>query len=806
MLQLAADWRKRRMYISMNWISEFTDISGLNLKELIGRFTLSTAEVEEIHEYGKNIRDVVVGKIIDLQDHPNSKKLHLVKVDIGTEVVDCVCGAPNVYVGAIVPFAKLGGQVGDLEIKEAKIAGEISHGMCCSEKELGISDDHSGLMMLDDTYPLGTDIKTFMQLEDTIFEVDNKSLTNRPDLWGHYGIAREISVLTKRPLKPLDVVNTEVYKELAQIDVKVENTDKTFRYSCITISNIKQKKSPVNMRIRLTYCGMRPINLLADLTNYLMMELGQPMHAFDNDKVSKIRVKTYPETVNFLTLDGVERKVDSDTLLICDEKEPVAIAGIMGGELSEITEDTDSVLLESANFDGVSVRKSASRLGLRTEASARYEKIIDPELTVPAIERFIKLLTDIDPGAKVTSSLTDCYVKHYETIKIDFDKAYVDKYTGIDISSDQIEETLTGLGFGVTRNKDDFSLIVPSWRATKDVTIKADIIEEITRIYGYDNFEIQSTKSFLTPVRHSVERDNEYHMKQLLAERYAMNEVHSYIWYENKLNKELGIATEPNIRIINSVTAENDTIRSTMIPSLLGFVAKNVDSTPEMGMYEIGRVADGLKEDGLCNERKRLGIAIASKKLSEKEIYFKCKEIVEQLIAAIKNVTPAYTVKEELSKYNYVHPVNSAAIIVNGQEVGYFSILNPRVKNKIDKKLNVAFAEIDIEDLEKMAAESLRYTEVSKYPGVNIDLSLLTDKALRYETLADYISEYKSEYLQNYRLVDIFEDEKLLPGKKSVTVRLEFGSMERTLEGQEIQAMVDEILGILGTKGIEIRK
>lgn len=794
------------MFISMNWISEFTDLSGVNLKELIGRFTLATAEVEDIYEYGKNVRNVVVGKIIEINNHPNSKKLHLLKVDVGSEVVECVCGAPNVFVGAIVPFAKLGGQVGDLEIKEAKIAGETSCGMCCSEKELGISEDHFGLMMLDDTYPLGTDIKTFMQLEDTVFEVDNKSLTNRPDLWGHYGIAREIAVLTKRPLKPLEVVDTSVYKHLAEIDVKVENTEKTYRYSCITIADIKEKKSPINMKIRLTYCGMRPINLLADLTNYLMMELGQPMHAFDNAKVSNIRVKTYPETVDFLTLDGTQRKVDTDTLLICDEKEPVAIAGVMGGELSEITEETDSVLLESANFDGVSVRKSASRLGLRTDASARYEKIIDPELTIPAIERFIKLLTDIDPGAKVTSALTDSYVKHYDTITIDFDKGFVDKYTGIDISSNQIEETLTALGFGVSRKTDNFSVVVPSWRATKDVTMKADIIEEITRIYGYDNFDIRSTRSFLTPVRHSVERDNEYQIKQILSECYTMNEVHSYIWYDSKVNKELGIATEPNIRIINSVTAENDTIRSTIIPSLLAFVAKNADSNPEMGMYEIGRVANGLKSDGLCDERKRLGIVVASKKLSDKEIYFKCKEVVERIMSAIKNITPTFAQKEDLAKYNYVHPINSAAIKLKDMEIGYFSVLNPKIKNKIDKKLNVAFAEIDIEDLEKVAAESLRYTEVSKYPGVTNDLSLLVDKTLRYENIVEYIKEYKSEYLQGFGLVDIFEDDKLLPGKKSITVRFEFGSMDRTLEGQEIQSMVDELLAILNSKGIEIRK
>ena len=793
------------MLISMNWISEFTDLKGVDLKDLINRFTLSTAEVEDIYEMGKNIKDVVVGKIIEVNNHPNSKKLHLVKVDIGTEVVEVVCGAPNVYVGAVVPFAKLGGQVGDLEIKEVPIVGVLSSGMCCSEKELGISDDNSGLMIIEEDYPLGTDIKEFMELEDTIFEVDNKSLTNRPDLWGHYGIAREIAALNKRPLKPLELVDTSVYKSLAPIDLKVEDNERVYRFSCITMDNINIKKSPINMRIRLTYCGMRPINLLADLTNYLMMELGQPMHAYDNTKVREIRVKTYPETIEFLTLDDTLRKVDNDTLMICNSKEPVGIAGIMGGELSSISDDTSSVLLESANFDGASVRKSATRLGLRTDASARYEKTLDPEMTSLAIERFIKLIMDIDPGVKVTSSLTDAYVKRYDDITVDFDKAYVDKYTGIDISADMMEETLTNLGFKVKRDGDTFSVGVPSWRATKDVTMKADIVEEITRIYGYDNFDTYSTSSLLTPVHQSVERDNEYRIKSLLSYKYDMNEVHSYIWYETKINKELGIETEPNIRIVNSLTAENDTIRSTIIPSLLGFIPKNVDNNPEIGIYEIGRVSDGLKEDGMCNEKKRLGIVVASKKLNEKEVFFKLKEAIEQVLMDIKSIAPEFVENDTINKYNYVHPINSAGIKLKDEEIGYFSVLNPKVRDKIDKKLNVAFAEIDIDDMEKVEELPLEYKEVSKYPGVTVDLSLIVEKSISYKTLSSYIDMYPCQYLNRYYLVDIFEDEKQLPGKKSVTVRFEFVSMERTLESNEVQKMVDGLLSVLEGKGIELR-
>jgi len=550
---------------------------------------------------------------------------------------------------------------------------------------------------------------------------------------------------------------------------------------------------------------MRPINLLADLTNYLMMEIGQPMHAYDNRKVKDIRVKTFSEPVEFLTLDGVLRKIDTETLMICNSKEPVGVAGIMGGELSSIADDTTSVLLESANFDATSVRKSALRLGLRTDSSSRFEKTLDPEMTVTAIERFMKLLMDIDPGVKVTSCLTDNYIRRYDKITIDFDKEYIDKYTGIDIPADMMEETLSYLGFKVNRQGDKFSVVVPSWRATKDVTIKADIVEEITRIYGYDNFEVKSTKSFLTPVRHSVERDDEYRIKVLLSAKYDMNEVHSYIWYDTKLNKELGIATEPNIRIINSVTAENETIRSTMIPTLLGFVYKNVDSYPEMGMFEIGRVVDGLKEDGMCNEKKRLGIVMASKKQSEKEVFFKLKEAIEQVLLDIKNMAPVFVENNEINKYNYVHPVNSAGICLKDQEIGYISVLNPKIRNNIDKKLNVAFAEIDIDDMEKVSAVPLKFKEVSKYPGITVDLSLLVDKSMRYETLAKYIEEYPCEYLNKYYLIDVFEDEKLLPGKKSVTVRFEFVSMERTLEGHEIQNMVDRLLASLKEKQIELR-
>lgn len=456
------------MFLSMNWISDFVDLSGLDKMQLINKFSLSTAEVEnDIYHKGSDISGVVVGEIKSVEAHPDSKKLHLLKIDIGgDELCDVVCGAPNVRVGMKTAFAKVGAQIGEITITPRELAGFTSNGMCCSEKEIGISDNHDGIMEITDDIPLGTDLKSVYDIDDIIFEVDNKSLTNRPDLWGHYGIAREFAALSGRELKPLDMCDLSKYDSLEKVDLKIEDP-LCQRYSCIKFANISKHVSPVNMRIRLYYCGMRALNFLADLTNYLMLEMGQPMHAFDSRKVEKIRIKRFDKPFVFKTLDGVERNIDENTLMICNDNTPVAIAGIMGGLDSEIVGDTSSLTLESATFNAASIRKSTVRLSHRTDASMRYEKSLDPEMTADAVARFVKLLTDIDGEAVVTSALTDEYAFKYDKVNLKFDKAFVDKYTGINIENDRIVKTLESLGFGVKLCKDEFSVDVPELESNK---------------------------------------------------------------------------------------------------------------------------------------------------------------------------------------------------------------------------------------------------------------------------------------------------------------------------------------------------
>lgn len=786
------------MFLSMNWISDFVDFTGLDKVELIHRFSLSTAEVEnEIFFKGSDLSGIVVAEIKSVEEHPDSKKLHLLKVDAGDgQLTDVVCGAPNVRVGMKTAFAKVGAKIGEIEIAPRKLAGYTSNGMCCSEKEIGISDDNSGIMEITDDLANGTDLKDAYQIDDIIFEVDNKSLTNRPDLWGHYGIAREFAALAGRPLKPLDTVDLTKYNSLPQVDMKIEDP-LCQRYSCLQVENINTTVSPVNMRIRLFYCGMRAINFLADLTNYLMLEMGQPMHAFDSRKVEKIRIKRFDTPFTFQTLDGVERNIDENTLMICNGDNPVAIAGIMGGLDSEIVDDTTTLTLESATFDAVSIRKSTVRLAHRTDASMRYEKCLDPEMTVPAIARFVKLMTDVDDGVQVVSSLTDEYAFKYETVELDFDKSFVDRYTGINIDNDTIVNTLKSLGFTVSVENDSFSVVVPSWRATKDVTIKADIIEEITRIYGYDNFEIHTANAPLYPVRADVEKTVEDKIKDILVKRFSLHELHSYVWAYYDEYKALGIEVEDNIKLVNATNPNIETIRKSIIPTQLCQVKTNTGFDTDFGVFEIGRVIEGVKADGLCDEHKKLAITLFSKTKSVEQLYFELRDIIAVVTDDIKHKQLGYSALE--ATHSYEHPRNLNSIICDGVTLGQIGVVHPVVSKKIDKKASIVFAEIDVTAFANLTNDSITYEEPSKYPEMEIDLSFVSD---RFEPIRQAILDANSSLVKKFEVVDTYVDEL----SKSITTRITFSHPEKTLTREEINEIVDKIISTLESKGIALKK
>ena len=781
----------------MNWISDFVDLSGLDKIKLINQFSLSTAEVEnEIFFKGSDLSGVVVAEIKSIENHPDSKKLHLLKVDIGEdELVDVVCGAPNVRLGMKTAFAKVGAKLGEIEIAPRPLAGYMSYGMCCSEKEIGISDDNSGIMDITDEAANGTDLKALYEIEDIVFEVDNKSLTNRPDLWGHYGIAREFAALSGRELKPLDTIDWSKYDSLPQVDLKILDP-LCQRYSCMQVENISKTVSPVNMRIRLFYCGMRAINFLADLTNYLMLEMGQPMHAFDSRKVGKIRIRRFDKPFVFRTLDGVERNIDENTLMICNDETPVAIAGIMGGLDSEIVEDTTTLTLESATFDAASIRKSTVRLAHRTDASMRYEKSLDPEMTDVAIGRFVKLLQDIDDGATVVSALTDEYAYHYPQISIDFDKAFVDKYTGIEIDNQTIVNTLNSLGFKANESGGSFSVSVPSWRATKDVTMKADIIEEITRIYGYDNFDIHTTRSPLYPVRPTVEKTDEDKIKDILVKRYSLHELHSYVWaYYDEL-RAIGLEAEGEIKLANATNPNIETIRNSMIPTQLCQVKANTSWSGDFGIFEIGRVVTGIDEEGLCTERKKLGIVLYSKTKLMPTLYYGLRDMLAVITDDLKHRDLYFEPKEATRSYQ--HPRNLNAVYLDGKEIGEIGIVHPSVSKKIDKKAAIVYAEIDITAFADVENASIKYEAPGKFPAIEIDLSFLSEK---FAPIAKAISAQNCPLIKKVEVTDVYEDET----SKSITTRITFAHPEKTLKREEVTAVTDSIISALEKHGITLK-
>ena len=784
------------MYISMNWIRDYVDLSGLDINKLIQQFSLSTAEVEnEIFYKGSDVEGVVVAEIKSVENHPESQKLHLLKVDIGeSELVDVVCGAPNVRVGMKTAFAKVGARLGEITIAPRPLAGFMSCGMCCSEKELGISEDNSGIMDLDASLPNGKDLKEVFAIDDIIFEVDNKSLTNRPDLWGHYGIAREFAALAGRELKPLDVADLSAYAQLPALDIKIENDD-CLRYSGLKFDNVSVNISPMNMRIRLYYCGMRAINFLADMTNYLMLEMGQPMHAFDSRKVEKIRVKKFDKPFVFQTLDGVERNIDENTLMICNGDEPVAIAGSMGGMDSEIVADTTSLTLESACFDPVSIRKSAARMSHRTDASQRYEKTLDPEMTPVAIARFVKLLTQIDSGAKVISSLTDDYRRSYERKTLCIDKAYVDRYTGIGdaITNEHIETTLKALGFEVEAADGVFTVKVPSWRATKDVTLKADLIEEITRIYGYDNFGPHTAVSPLYPIRREVEKSVEDNLKDLLVKRFGLHELHSYVWAYHDEYKKLGMEVEDNVKILNATNPNLSVLRRSIVPNQLCQVKLNTGYTTDFGVFEIGRVVNGLKADGLCDERKKLTITLFSKTESLKDLYFRLRDVIAVSVDELKHKALSFCALE--ATHDYQHPKNLNAIVCDGVVLGEIGIVHPAVSKKIDKKASIVYAELDVVALSEIADAGIHYEEASKYPSMEVDLSFLSNS---FAPIQAVINEVASPLIKKVRVIDLYEGEE----GKTITVRLTFSCMDRTLTREEVQEVTDDIVARLAAQNI----
>ena len=778
------------MKISMNWIKDFVDLDGISTEELVKRFNLATAEIEGYEEKGKDTYGVVFGKILEVENHPQSNHLHILKVDIKKEILQIVCGAPNVRKGMITCVATVGGCVSGMKIKPAKLVGVDSFGMCCSSSELGIGSDDDGIMDVAENVPLGEDIKKVWPVDDVVLEIDNKTLTNRPDLWGHYGLAREFSAIFDKPLKKLQTIDLSKFEGLKKLDVQ-NLSENCYRYGAIEVDNVNVKTSPMSMAIRLCYAGMRDINLLADITNYIMLELGQPMHAFDHGVVEGIKVVDANAGDKLLTLEGEEHEIPAGAVVIADQNRvPVAIGGIKGGLKASISDNTTNVLFESATFDAVSVRKTSRSIGLVTDASQRYEKSLDPEMTELALGRLLYVLKEIDRNIVVSSSFTDVYKKKYDKKVINFTPEFISSRIGENISKEQIVKVLCSLGFKVKEKQCMLETEVPTYRATKDVSMKEDIVEEVARMIGYDNITPKPLNFVPAPQELNAQVKQEYEVKKLLAEKYNSVEIHSYIWNFQDFNKSHFIESESVVRLQDSSNAGQSGIRSELVPTMLKVVSENRNSASDIRVFEVGRVAPKLDEKNLVCEEKRLAVVFASQTKSVEELFEDMKRFI---LDYAKNNLSLELFLQEGEKPNYMHPYNTFRVVSRENDFGYLGVVTPRVAKSIDKRLN-------------MVALEVNFGLLASKQGYFKKASITVPSDMKYGDLAQILNKNKSKISNGFVLKDIYEGEKIEPGKKSVTVTYELGAKDHTLEGCEIEEFLNNTIAYLEKNKLEIKR
>lgn len=763
-----------------NYIKNSETIDWLNIWE---KFTIRTAEVEEVRVVGNTFDSIVIAEILTCVEHPDSDHMHVLTVDAGeAEPIQVVCGAPNVRVGLKTAYVRVGGHINGQEIKARPLRGIISNGMCCSGREIGISDNHDGIMDLPKEWVNGTSIKEYLPIDDIIVEIDNKSLTNRPDLWGHYGIAREICAITNHELLQLEI--EEITNDKKDLDIVINDPELCYRYCGLKIDNILNNKTPLDMQIFLYYVGMRSISLLVDITNYLMLELGQPMHAFDSRVVKNIEVGKAQDGDKYTTLDGVERTLTKDMLMIKNGNKYFGIAGVMGGLDSEILSDTTSTFIESATFNAGSIRKTAVKLGLRTEASSRYEKSLDPNMTNFAIKRLVYLLRKVNPDMVIASNLTDVYPNPVSEEKIVLDKKTLNIYMGRVLEDSQIKNILETLGFKVNVLDNNIEALVPSYRATKDIKIKQDLIEEIARIYGLENFTPKPLKLDLIPTIHEDIFDQEYNVKNMLATKYDMHEVNSYLWYDTNLLKEFNLEVN-NVQLVGKET--NNILRDDMSLSLMNIVNENFKNYNSFEIFEIGTIIKN-------NENKRVfSIILANEERNLESVYNKAKEIVKYLFKIVKNKNVSFI--NNVNEKKYYDSSIGKNIMLDNNKYGEINVLNKSFVNKLSKKKCVVAVDIDFDLFVKLEKESRLAKDTSKYPTVTLDYTIVLNNK-KYQDLENAIKDFKNNLIVNYELVGVYSNK--------YTVRYVLGSDMKTLEQKELQDFQNKFMEFVKTWGFDI--
>ena len=810
------------MKVSLNWIRDYVKLpADADLKKLAYDLTMSTVEVEDTIELAKQFDHMVVGRIKTIEQHPNADKLRVCKTDIGGEVKDIVCGGSNLTEGMKVAAALPGAMCkwhgeGELvEIKKSKLRGVESYGMICGAVEIGLSDlfptkEETHILDLSDfDAPAGTPLADALELNDIILEIDNKSMTNRPDLWGHYGIARELAALYGLPLKPIAPYRSDVGQ--GSLTVTVEDTERCPRYVAASIENLYVKPATYKMQSRIWKVGMRPINALVDVTNYVMLATGQPTHAFDSDHIAgHIIVRRAAEGEKLLLLNGKELPLSTDDLVIADDAGAVGLAGVMGGAKDSILPETSRVILEVANFDAKGIRRTALRYDNRTEASARYEKAIDPERCDQALAMSMALFAELYPEMKVTG-LSDLYPKHLENAEIDVTLSWLERRLGKSLTPDDVKHKMELLGYQVTFDGDNMHVVVPTWRSTGDVSIKADIMEEVARMYGYENFEAAPITTSFDGAINQLDKDLERKIKEYLSFRCGMQEIFTYPWMDELYVNAVLQSTDGILALSTPPSPAERFVRSSLLPNLCKAVVKNERYFDEFAIYETAQVFRDENyttpydpREKLPSQRKHVAGAFVCGGKDVTTLFRKAKGVLEMM--------PRYTHMEGFTLKQVEKPVWADNVVwlnvyLGEERIGDLALLSKKVSMECGiKNLNVMLFELDQDCLKPFRSRTNSFTHLPEYPMTEYDISVLLPGEVKWEDVAQTIRGVKSELFHGAHFVDEYRGKQVPDGKKSVTVRLAIGSKEKTLTSAEIEDVANGVINKLVKRfGAELR-
>ena len=810
------------MLISMRWLGRHVDLTGIDPEQLALDLTLSTAEVEGVERFAPYLSDVVVGHVTERVKHPDADKLGICQVDVGTgEPLQIVCGAPNVAAGQRVAVATVGTVLpGDFKIKKSKIRGVPSVGMICSERELGLSDEHDGIWVLPGEPTVGAPVAEAIGIDDWVLEIDNKSLTHRPDLWGHRGIAREVAAILQRPLLPLETSMPDLGSE-DPVSVRVESPACS-RYIGLSIDGVGQGKTPDWMRALLLATDQRPIDLLVDLSNFVMGDLGQPNHTFDRDQLSSegIVVREAREGETLVTLDEVQRNLQPSDLLICSGGEGVALAGIMGGENSKVQEGTARLLLEVACFEPVPVRRTSSRLGLRTDSSARFEKHLDPTLPLQAAGHFARLLRELQPDVSFPAQLVDVGDWSDPACEIPLNPDQVRRSLGADISDEVMTTLLTSIDFGVRPQDGGLMVRVPSNRATKDIGIEMDLVEEIGRLYRYGNIPEQHLVGALVPPPVDHRRELTESCRDLLAGGARFHETMSYSFQSDSLHQMLGLDGDPYVSVINPVAEGSARIRRTVLPSLLTLLEPNRRQREEVRLFEIGkgyRPEEG-NDRGEPKEVHELGLVLCQSKSDnpsfEQGALARLMAVVKDLLGALQFPDLQFVPCEE-APVPWVHPVRRVELVVGasgkqaGTTIGFVAELDPGLAGPlgIDGELasDTAAACVSLDLLLEQEPSGTSFVPLPRYPGFKIDVAIVAPDEVPARDLALAIEKAGKGNARDLVVFDLFRGEQLGADRRSLAYHLVLQNDKKTLTDKDAQSFLRRLERGLGELGAELR-